>query len=141
MLSDKIKEWEQEMPAGIHKETGACRYCGQVRMFHTIFPWTNDECNEVATELCDCSNAQYYTSQKKRKETITEAIEENFGEQAEHPIPEVAAIMREAAEPIVEYKVDSVTIKAGRIKCKLSMTSKGAVKMERTITNNDSVEV
>ncbi len=22
MLSDKIKEWEQEMPVGIHKETG-----------------------------------------------------------------------------------------------------------------------
>ncbi len=141
MLKDKIKEWEQEMPAGVHKETGACRYCGQVRMFHTIFPWTNDECNEAATELCNCPDAEYYTGQKERKETITKAIEENYGAEAEKPIPEVAAIMRAAAEAIVEYKVDSVTIKAGRIKCKLAMTSKGAVKMERTITNNDSVEV
>ena len=141
MLKDQIKEWEQEMPAGVHKETGACRFCGQVRMFHTIFPWKEDECNEAATELCNWPEAEYYTGQKERKETITNAIEENYGEQAEHPIPEVAAIMRAAAEPIVEYKVDSVTIKAGRIKCKLAMTSKGAVKMERTITNNDSVEV
>lgn len=28
-----------------------------------------------------------------------------------------------------------------KIKCKLSMTSKDAVKMEKTVTNNDSVEV
>lgn len=141
MLKDKIKEWEQEMPEGIHKEHGACRYCGQLRMFHTIFRWGEDECNEAATELCDCPSAQYYTRQKERKETITEAIEENYGERAENKMPEVAAIMRAAAEAIVEYKVDSVTVKAGRIKCKLSMTSKGAVKMEKTVTNNDSVEV
>lgn len=58
----------------------------------------------------------------------------------EQEMPEIASIMRAAAEAIVAYKVDSVTVKAGRIKCKLSMTSKGAVKLEKTVTNKDSVE-
>lgn len=141
MLKDKIKEWEKEMPEGVHKETGACRYCGQVRMFHTIFPWTNDECNEAATELCDCAQAKVYTKKKGRTEQVIKSIEENFGEHAKLPIPAVAKIMSAAVEPLVNYDVDNVTIKVGKVKCKLSMTSKDTVKVERTITNNDSVEV
>ena len=49
--------------------------------------------------------------------------------------------MMAAVEPIVNYKLDSVAIKDGKVKYKLSTTSKDTVKVERTITNNDSVEV
>ena len=76
MLSDKIKEWEREMPEGVHKEIGACRFCGQTRMFYTIFPWTEDECNEAATELCDCPDAKNYTDGKRREEKAINAEKE-----------------------------------------------------------------
>lgn len=141
MLSGQIKEWEREMPEGIHKENGACRFCGQLRMFHTIFPWGQDECNEAATELCECTQAVIYTKRKSRKEKVIKAIEEKFGENAKNPVPEVAAVMMAAVEPIVNRKIDSVAIKDGKVKYKLSMTSKDTVKVEQTVTNNNSMEV
>lgn len=141
MLSDQVKEWEQEMPEGVHKEIGACRFCGQTRLLHTIFPWKEEECTEAATEMCECTQAVIYTKRKSRKEKVIKAIEESFGENAKNPAPEVAAVMMAAVEPIVNYKIDSVSIKDGKVKYKLSLTSKDTVKMERTITNNNSVEV
>lgn len=35
MLKDKLNEWEQEMPEGLHEQLGACRYCGQTQLLHT----------------------------------------------------------------------------------------------------------
>lgn len=141
MLKDKIKELEQEMPEGVKEELGACRFCGQTRMLHIVGPWDKEKCNEAATEMCECTQAVTYTKRKSRKEKVTKAIEENFGEKAKYPVPEVAAVMMAAVEPIVNYKLDSVVIKDGKAKYRLSMTSKDTVKVERTITDNDSVEV
>lgn len=141
MLSDKIKEWEKEMPEGVKEKFGECRFCGQTRLLHVVGPWDKEKCNEAATEMCECTKADIYTKRKRRKEKVIKAIEENFGEKAKYPVPEVAAIMMATVEPIVNYKVDSVAIKSGKVKYKLSMTSKDTVKVERTITNNDSVEV
>lgn len=141
MLSDELKEWEKDMPEGVKEEIGTCRFCGQTRLLHVVGPWDKEKCNEAATELCECTQAVIYAKRKSRKEKVTKAIEENFGEKAKYPVPEVATVMMAAVEPIVNYNVDSVAIKDGKVKYKLSMTSKDTVKVERTITNNDSVEV
>lgn len=141
MLRDKLKEEEQERPEGLEDQFGACRFCGQTKLLHPLFPWSEEDCNEVATELCECTQAVIYAKKKSRKEKVIKAIEENFGEKAKHPVPEVAVVMMAAVVPIVNYDIDSVTIKDGKVKYKLSMTSKDTVKVERTITNNDSVEV
>lgn len=141
MLRDEIKEWEQEMPEGLHEQFGECRYCGQGKMLHTAMPWDEEKCNEAATEMCDCTRAKMYTSKKKRKEDITGAITENFGEKAGMPLPDVETIMMAAVEAIAEERIGSVTISAGNIKCKISVTAKGAVRVTRAVTENNSVEV
>ena len=86
MLKDKLKEWEQEMPEGLHEQLGGCRFCGQSKMLHLAAPWDNEKCDEAATEMCDCTQAVIYTNRKNRKEKVTKAIEENFGEKAKHPV-------------------------------------------------------
>lgn len=141
MLSDKLKEWEQEMPEGLHEQLGECRFCGQSKMLHTAMKWNQEDCNEAATEMCTCAKADAYSKRKRRKEKIYSSIEENFGESSNTPLPAVKEIMEAAAQPIIEYKIDSVTVKVNNAKFTMSMTSKGAVKIGRTITRSDSVEV
>lgn len=141
MLKDKIKEWEQEMPEGVHKEIGACRFCGQTRMFHTIFPWNEDECNEAATELCDCPDAKDYTNGKRREEKATNAIVAAYGDNAPVPLPQFVTLLQPAVKPLVTGKIDSITVECNGIKAKLTMTSKGKVKLSKTITDKAAVEV
>lgn len=141
MLQDKIKEWEQEMPEGLHEQFGECRYCGQSKLLRTAAPWSEEDCNEAATEMCSCASAREYARKKKRKENVIQAIKENFGEKAALQLPEVEEIMMAAVESITEDKIDSVTVKTGNAKCCLSSTAKGTVKVARTVTKNDSMEV
>ena len=124
MLSDKIKEWEREMPEGVHKEIGACRFCGQTRMFYTIFPWTEDECNEAATELCDCPDAKNYTDGKRREEKAINAITSAYGDSAPIPLPPFVSLLKPAVKPLVTGKIDSITVEYNGIKAKLTITSK-----------------
>ena len=141
MLIDKLKEWEQEMPEGLHEQFGECRFCGQSKMLHTAMPWNQEDCNEAATEMCTCAKADAYSKRKRRKEKIFSSIEKEFGEKGKTPIPAVNEIMLAAAQAIIEYKIDSVTVKVNNAKYTMSMTSKGAVKTGRTVTRSDSVEV
>lgn len=57
MLRDKLKEEEQERPEELEAKFGACRFCGQTKLLHPLLPWSEENCNEVATELCECIQA------------------------------------------------------------------------------------
>lgn len=53
-------------------ETGACRYCGQMRQMEVPAEWDEETVNEAAVELCDCDVAESYTRKKDRRKTPRE---------------------------------------------------------------------
>lgn len=61
------------------EKNGACRFCGQIKLVEALEEFNEDELNELATEQCNCYEAQNYISRLYRKEKADFRIEELFG--------------------------------------------------------------
>lgn len=117
--------------------TGSCIYCGQIRQIEGQEGMSEEERNRKATELCDCKEAK--TAQEKA-ETRTKA-EKNIHQMFGEDFPETEEILLAAVKYIESGEIDSITIDTGmRVKGKVSMTSKGNIKVERTKTLKTSLE-
>lgn len=81
---------------------------------------------------------QKNTPEKKgQKERACKAIEEQFGQQAdtEEADEPIRNLLKHIAELIAEEKLDSASLDIGNgLKAKLSITSKGYIKVERQKT-------
>ena len=60
------------------EKNGACRFCGQIKLVEALEEFNEDELNELATEQCNCYEAQNYISKLYRKEKADFRIEELF---------------------------------------------------------------
>lgn len=100
-------------------------------------------CNELATELCGCLDAEIYTRKKRQKEKAVEAIEEQFGDKAEEKADEeVIGLLASIAELVIENQLNSGTLDMGNgRKAKIAITTNGLVKVERTMTEKGTKEV
>lgn len=135
MLRDDLKEIKREMPDGLEIQTGACLFCGQMGQIETLIPWEQEKVNEAVTELCDCYGAKEYARKKGQKERACKAIEEQFGQQAEETDEPIRKLLKDIVELLVEEKLDSASLDIGNgLKAKLSITSKGYIKVERQKT-------
>lgn len=124
-------------------QDGACRFCGQMRRIDTLVHWDLDDVNEAVTELCDCIEAQVYTNQKRKKERAYKIIERKFrpGGQCVFKSSALMDILCRGADMITEGCMKSLVIDDGEgTKAKLSETSKGAIKVEKTVTEKESEE-
>lgn len=143
MLKDDLQELKKEHPAGLTIQMGGCRFCGQVRQIETLISWSEENCNEAATELCDCFEATYYTRKKGQKERSYKAINEQFGSAAgEDQVNEAAVhLLHSVTDLIVESKIESAAIDiGGGFKAKISTTAKGTVKISKTKTEKEEQE-
>lgn len=70
MKKQEIEQIKQEHPEGLVMQTGACIYCGQIRQIETLNYWETEDCNELATELCDCQEAKLYTAKRGQKGSL-----------------------------------------------------------------------
>lgn len=142
MLKD-IVEQAKKTPELLIPHPGGCKYCGQIAALEIPSDWTEEMCNELATELCECTEAGIYARKKKQKEKASEAIEEQFGDKAEDRIEEeVIGLLNIIADMVIEDRLNSGTLDIGDgIKAKISLTAKGTVKVERTKTEKGAKEV
>lgn len=138
MLRNELEEIKREHPDGLEIQTGSCRFCGQMAQIETLLPWPQEKLDEAATEMCKCGAAQNYASRKKRVEKAKRTIERQFGKY----LPETAVgLLKTAVELIGEDQIDSLTLDAGNgLKGKISMTSKGNIKVEKTETRKETQE-
>lgn len=122
---------------------GGCRFCGQIMAVEVPEECTAEIADELATEGCQCAEANMYKTRKKRKIRANKAIEEQFGENSKHPMKEdIKQFLKTAADMIVEYRINSVTVDIGRgIKAKIGTSSKANVKVEKVITEKTTEEV
>lgn len=143
MIKDIMKKAKEEIAECLIQDRGGCKFCGQIRALEVPADWTEEMCNELATELCECTESEIYTRKKKQKEKAVEAIEEQFGEKAEDRMEgEVTGLLNDIADMVIENKINSGMLDIGEgIKAKIALTAKGAVKVERTKTEKGVKEV
>lgn len=127
----------KEKPEGTETSYGTCRYCGQVHHMQTTGQCSEEQLNEWATEMCNCSGAKMEKKRKTLEETAKNNIEKLFREH----YPETADLLRQAVNPVVRSLIASVTVDTGHgIKGKVTFTSKGKVKVEQIVSKKTSLE-
>ena len=142
MKKQEIERIKQEHPEGLVMQTGACIYCGQIRQVEALNFWEAEDCNELATELCDCLEAKLYTAKKNQKENAGKIIDKQFGTKSPQPSPEeIVDLLKTGAALIIEQKLGKLTLTCeDGIEAKISATSKGAIKVERKKTEKRAEE-
>lgn len=128
---------------GLNMLNGCCIFCGQIVAVEAHEDCTPEMLDELATEECGCDEAANYKIKKRRKEKARKAIEEQFGEASKHPLTEdIKQYLKSAADMIVEYRINSVTVDIGRgIKAKIANSAKANVKVEKIVTEKTTEEV
>lgn len=139
----RFRRNEKRGTGDFHTGQGGCKFCGQITALEVPSDWTAEMCNELATELCGCLDAEIYTRKKRQKEKAVEAIEEQFGDKAEEKADEeVIGLLASIAELVIENQLNSGTLDMGNgRKAKIAITTKGLVKVERTMTEKGTKEV
>lgn len=143
MLVEEVKKDKKEHPEELHHYYGACRFCGQIVELETIFPWTEDECHDAATEKCVCPSAVVWTRRRKNKKRAIERIEKIFSNPEEETFlnEEIRYYLKMAAEQVAEERVDKAVVHVGRIKVTISITKKKGIKIEHIVTKKEAEEV
>lgn len=127
----------KEKLEGTETSYGTCKHCGQIHHMNTTGQCTEEQLNDWATEMCDCAGAKIEKRQKKTEEKVKNNIEKLFRES----YPETADILRQAVAPVVKSTIASITIDTGHgIKGKVTLTSKGTVKVEQSVSKKTSLE-
>lgn len=141
MLKDKLEEIKGRGET-VETVSGACRFCGQITTLEAPESWSGEELDELATELCKCEDAASYIKMKKRKENAIKAVYEQYGEKGENCRWEILKLLEDVVNEVAEMMVESVTVGiAGNLKAKISMNSKGNIKVEKTKTRKETREV
>jgi hypothetical protein len=143
MLKDDVEQAKREGLIGSVIQDGACRFCGQLKKVETMIGWTDDQCDELATETCGCFDSCTYARKKGQKERAEKKINRLFVETLDNePLDQAAVdLIREAAELVSDFKIKSCTIDNGNgCKAKVSITAKGNIKVERTDTEKQAEE-
>lgn len=124
--------------------TGACRYCGQLQ---EVGPHpTQAAADETASEVCSCPGAKRERRVREQTEDAQEKISRIFGEEAEslgfRAAPEESvALLNLTVGLIARGFISSVNMNLlGLCKAKLSVTSKGKIKVSRSETRSFDLE-
>ena len=147
MLRDDLKEEQDYEFDDETTQYGTCRFCKQIKAIHPLFPWDQETLDECASEICGCTGSQIYAARKKRVEKAAKLIEQKFG----HSIDDddynmeycagVCEILNNIAKAVSEEKIGKTTIRiTGKVKCDISLSKQGKIKIERTITHKDTDE-
>lgn len=126
---------DREMPEGVREEVGACRFCGQIQMFHNV-SLSPEELNDAATEACSCHEAQEYFKNKKRASKLQSEIYRIF-ETDEC----LKMVLCDLIPLFLDGSLNSIKIKTiTGTEAVLKIGSKGEIKAERKRIAKQSTE-
>lgn len=142
MLKNEVEEEKRDKLIGTVVQQGGCKFCGQLMKIETLIGWDEDKCNELATETCNCHEATEYTRRKGQKERAHSKIESLFETcNGKGLSTESAKVLHMAADLLSDGEAQSISLDAGNgLKAKISITSKGNIKVERTDSRKQAVE-
>lgn len=142
MLYEQVEE-KEACGGGITTVTGSCKFCGQVATRKALEEWSQEEIDELITETCECVDARIYVHKKGQQERANTRIDLLFGKDNKSVmVPDAAVILlHKAVNPVCEGFIQSITVDIGNgVKGKISLTSKGIVKVVRTKTDTSTYE-
>lgn len=117
--------------------TGVCRFCKQSVMIHEDYleKWPKLTDDEIATKVCGCEES---VEQNVRDDAYS-AINTMFsGEKDEN----TRMLLVAAVDAICDDAIESSSFKAaGGIKIAVKKTSKGKIRIDKTITMNEAAEI
>lgn len=123
--------------------TAACRFCGQMIQLEGDCELTQQQAEERATMMCQCSEADEYQKEKQRKEKALKNVSLLFGEDAPQEKRNgegIVDILRAAVEEIYSGGLAKVTLNMrGGVKASISQNSKGEINVERTETKKQKL--
>ena len=117
---------------------GACPYCGQLVALE-VEAETEEEATRLAAETCSCVGARRERETVQRIETAHDRINQLFGENAtEYGFKPLSAtepieLMKDIAVLVARGVITSSVMGiSGQCRAKISLTSKGEIKVERS---------
>lgn len=127
----------REKPEGTETSYGTCKYCGQIHHMNTTGQCSEEQLNDWATGMCSCAGAKM----EKKRQTSEEKAKNNIEKLFREHYPETADLLRQAVSPVVRNLIAGITIDTGHgIKGKVTLTNKGKVKVEQTVSKKTSLE-
>lgn len=123
--------------------TGICKFCGQQALVKGLDEFQDEDMNELATELCQCTDAKIYTIKKCQKERAHAKIEIMFEDEADDIAftPDQLLYLHNTVEPVVEDVVKKISIDVqDEVKMVITKNNRGMVKITRKDATSRSYE-
>lgn len=120
------------------QKKGCCVYCGQIGFMDVEEDSPDYVVDNEVTLRCQCPEAQIMAQRLQRQTKAQEKVDELFENHSE----EVKDFLKAAVVLIGTHNSEKVSVDTGRkVKATISMTSKGNIKVERTATRKEAVEI
>lgn len=140
-------EYIREMPEGLLERTGACKFCGQIKIMHIAEEWSQEHLDEEATLTCSCGAAQAYAYRKEAIHTAQAAIDHLFSEG--HRLkwmykidldPSLKPLMLQAVNLMEAGVIGSAAFQTGGVDIKITMRGDGKIKVKWNYKDKGELE-
>lgn len=119
------------------QKKGGCVYCGQIGFVDVEEDTPDEVVDREVTLNCQCPEAKVHSGRIKKQMKAKEKVDELF---ENHP-EEVKEFLKAAVVLVGEYKTGKITVDTNKIKATISLTTKGNIKVERSATRKEAVEI
>ena len=132
-----MNEEAREIPEGLLERTGACKFCGQIKIMHIADEWSQEHLDEEATLTCSCGAAQAYAFRKEAIQTAQAAINQLFSDG--HRLkwlykieldPSLKPLMLQAVDAMEAGIISSAAFQTGAVVIRLTMRADGKIKVK-----------
>lgn len=120
------------LPKDYGTETGSCRFCGQIQTVEAPFGSTPEDWDEIATDKCNCKEAQIEHARKMKLEAAGLWAQNTFSESDGQLQAALCAI-----QSTFNGAVDYVTIKINKHTYKFDKDSDGMIRIRTTYRESD----
>lgn len=138
MLRDIIGDWKKQ-GGDCETVTVYCPYCHQGMAAEATPDIVRNEelLNELATETCQCPEAQYETKRKQRVEIVDEKVNALLGKESGSPVDEeILDLIKAMSIHICYEKIKKMSIQISQeAKVSISMDANGLLDIKKEIKN------
>lgn len=122
MLKDEIKDKKTE------ETEGECKFCRQMMAIKALPEWDQDKKNELATELCNCTDARVYAERKKRQEKAEAIIVKTFKNTPKMQITDPAIeTLKRGVACMIQCEFDTLQLKCGAVTATITKPAPGKI--------------
>lgn len=116
----------------IIKQTGFCKYCGQLRFIEAPEGFSAADRNEQASDECDCNEARHQRERRAKMEAAGMWAQNMFSKE-NGQLQTVLCAIRSTFEGSIDY----VTIKIGKKTHKIDTDSDGMIRIRSTFRDSN----